>query len=126
MSDYTELKAKQEVQLANYKGKKLTVSDGKGNIVEQSDTRTFQGHYLECRKHLKSIFSDKYSEKYQQYKVDKARSRSLPSKHEQKEILDFDMEMMAHYNDVKQDLKAAKTIAALEAVFAKHKDKLNT
>jgi hypothetical protein len=107
-NQYSQLSKAEEEFLASYTGKRYTLTDGNGTILEQSDTRTAEGVFLRSKKKLKQKIAIRYGEEYPQYKIDQARMGTLTDETEKAEILAFDEEQALEYSLRKAEMEVLR------------------
>ncbi len=112
---YDDLTKKEKQELEGYTGKRHELCDGKGNILEVTDTRTLRGTYLVTKKLLKTLHSEKYQDEFSQHKIDGARMGILNAE-EGQEIMDFDIKMKAEYELRKSRMKDAFNAGDMDAI----------
>jgi hypothetical protein len=109
IKEYSRLSREEESLLEDYKGERYTLSDGKGNILEEYDTRDPELHQLVIKKDLKRKIALMYYQAYPQHKFDLARNGLITDAEEKKDILDTDAALKREY-----DLRKAKMQESLD------------
>jgi hypothetical protein len=108
-NQYSQLSKAEEEYLKTYEGKRYTLTDMDGTILERTDTRTPEGVFLRSKKRLKHKIALRYEEEYPQYKLDQARLGILKDEQEKAEILAFDDAQSLEYSLRKAAMESLRT-----------------